>query len=123
MLMYIRNIRKRYYVMLVLFTTIYLFNAMCTSRQDDAGPGIRNVYGQAYSGSAACQTCHGGIYKSFAQTAHFRDSRPASGKTILGSFDSGRNRFIYHGGAAVVMERKDSGFFETAYRDGKKYMS
>jgi hypothetical protein len=121
MLMYIRNIRKRYYVILVLFTTIFLFNAMCTSRQDEAGPGIRNVYGQAYSGSAACQTCHGAIYKSFAQTAHYRDSRPASEKTILGSFDSGRNRFIYHDGATVAMERKDRGFFETAYRDGQQY--
>ena len=121
MFTYIRNIRKRHYVILALFTTIYLFNAMCTPRQEEAGPAIRNVYGQVYSGSAPCQTCHKEIYKSFTQTAHYRDSRPASEKTILGSFDSGRNRFIYHGGAAVVMERKDSGFFETAYRDGQQY--
>jgi hypothetical protein len=129
MFIYLRNIRKRHYVILILFTSIYLFNAMCTSRPDEAGPGIRNVYGQGFSGSAACQTCHGEIYKSFIQTAHHRDSRPASGKTILGSFDSGRNRFIYSGGKGqpggaeteVVMERKDGGFFQTAYRDGKEY--
>jgi Cytochrome c554 and c-prime len=121
MFIYLRNIRKRHYVILVLFTTIYLFNAMCTSRTDDAGPGIRNVYGQVYSGSAVCQTCHREIFQHFIQTAHYRDSRPASGKTILGSFDSGRNRFTFDKGSQVVMERKDSGFFETAYRDGQQY--
>jgi hypothetical protein len=121
MLKYSRNIRKRHYVILILFTCIYLFNAMCTSRQDEARPGIRNVYGQAYSGSAACQNCHKEIFQRFGLTAHYRDSRPANGETILGSFDSGRNRFNYRGEVVVVMERKDSGFFETAYRDGQHY--
>jgi hypothetical protein len=123
MFIYLRNIRKRHFVILVLFTTIYLFNAMCSSRPDEAGPGIRNAYGQAYSGSAVCQGCHREICKTFFQTAHYRDSRPASGKTILGSFDIGKNHFIYSGGTEVVMERKDGGFLETAYRDGKEYRS
>ncbi len=118
---YIRKIRNRHYVILALFLTIYCCNTMCTTHRGEPASTIQNAYGQTFAGDEACQSCHRDIFKSHAQTAHYRDSRTASAATIRGSFDSGRNRFLYNKSIEVEMGHTDSGFFETAYRDGVAY--
>lgn len=107
---------KRLFVILGLLTGVCLCSVLCTSHRDEP---IRNVYGQAYAGSAACRTCHAAIYDSFVATAHYRDSRPASAATIKGSFAKDSNRFVYSPGVEVKMEHRDSGFYETASFDGR----
>jgi hypothetical protein len=143
MLKYLRKIRKRHYVILALLLAIYLGDAMCTSPQEETNPPIRNAYGQAFAGSAlrrnfdprssppstfaqgsvACMSCHREIYESHIQTAHYHDSRPATKEFIKGSFEAGRNRFVYSTSVEVAMEQKDSGFFQTAFLNGKQYRS
>ena len=120
-----RKIRNSQYVSTALLIAVFICAKMCTSRQDgdESGP-IRDGYGKAFAGSAACMSCHGDLYKSHIQTAHYRDSRPASAGTIKGSFDSGRNRFVFNSSTEVVMEKKGGGFFfQTAVMNGKEYKS
>lgn len=112
---------NRLFVLLGLLAAVCLFATLCTSR---GGPEpIRDVYGQAFAGSAACRPCHQAIYDSFMSTAHFRDSRPAGATTIKGVFGGDSGRFVYLPGLEVRMERRDSLFYQTAFRDGKPYRS
>ena len=104
-------------MILALVAAVYLFNAMCTSRQ--AAP--QDVYGQVFAGSAACASCHASICQSHIGTAHYHDSRPASKETIRGSFDSGRNYFLYPSGRGVEMVRYDDGIYQTAFDGIKEY--
>ena len=45
-----------------------------------------------FLGADACRECHRDRHKSFAQTAHYGTSRPASDASIDGSFESPNNR-------------------------------
>src|ERR1700742_3051078 len=79
---------------------------------------IRDAYGQAFAGSEACRPCHGAICDAFFKTAHERDSRPASPLSVRGSFDPARSRFVYRPDITIVMQKTDSGLFQTAYHNG-----
>jgi hypothetical protein len=118
-----KKIRRRHYVILVLLVTVYLCGTTCTGSHNEARPALRDSYGQAYAGETACLSCHREIYDTHIQTAHYRDSRPASSTTIRGSFDSGRNRFSYHPNLDIELQKKDGGYFQTAFRDGRPYHS
>ena len=112
---------KRFYVLLVLLAGVCLFATLCTSRREPEPS--RNIYGEVFAGSEACRSCHAAIYDSFMGTAHFHDSRPASAAAIRGSFSHDSNRFVYGPGVEVLAERRDRGFFQTAYRGGRPYRS
>ena len=79
--------------------------------------------GKAYAGSAACVSCHKNIYSSYLHTAHFMASQPASAETIQGSFDKGKNAFEFNPSLKVVMDKRDTGFFQTSYANGKAEQS
>ncbi len=119
----IKKIRRRHFVILILLVTVYVCGTTCTGSHNEARPALRDSYGQAYAGETACLSCHREIYGTHIQTAHYRDSRPASSATIRGSFDSGRNRFSYHPDLDIEMQKKDGGYFQTAFRDGRPYHS
>lgn len=117
------KIRRRHYVIVVLLTTVYLCGITCTGSHSKDITALRDSYGQAYAGETACLSCHKEIYSTHIQTAHFRDSRPASTTAIRGSFDSGRNRFTYHPGLEVLMRKKSNSYFQTTLKDGREYRS
>jgi cytochrome c554/c'-like protein len=119
-----RKIRKSQTVSAALLMAVFFCARMCSSRQDrDEGGPIKDGYGKAFAGSAACMSCHADLYKHHIRTAHYQDSRPASAATIKGSFDSGRNRFVFNSSTEVMMERKGEAFFQTALVNGKKFKS
>jgi hypothetical protein len=92
---------------------------MCTSPDHDANPGtIRDNEGRQFAGSASCGSCHKEIYKTHTGTAHYRDSRPATAQSIRGSFDSGRNRFVYSKSSEVVMQHRGDRFYQTLFHKG-----
>ncbi len=114
-----RKIKKYNIVTLVILTIIYLGNIMSTTlnRRD------KNITGQAapgngFAGSASCMACHKGIYETHIKTAHYRTSRPASKEFIKGSFDPGKNHFVYNKFMEVVLENQNDSFFQTAYISG-----
>ncbi|HKH59569.1 MAG TPA: multiheme c-type cytochrome [Flavitalea sp.] len=76
-----------------------------------------------FAGSEACSGCHTNIYESHLATAHYLTSAPASAKTILGSFDTGKNSFVFTDRVKVVMEKRDTGFYQVAYLNGVEKQS
>ena len=97
-------------IAVVLLAIVYL---QCTSSKP-ADPR-----GNLYAGSAACAKCHSNLYNSYLHTAHYIASAPASDSTIHGSFAKGLNVFDVNSSQKVVMEKRDNGFFQTYYLDGK----
>jgi Cytochrome c554 and c-prime len=112
----IRQIKNYHFVLLVLVGLIYLGSRTVPPIVTPSLPV--NPQGNQYVGSTACVSCHKDIVQSHLLTAHYRTSRPASATSIKGSFESGKNKFIYNRLAEVDMESKDDGFWQTEYLGG-----
>lgn len=67
-----------------------------------------------FAGSASCAGCHKNMYDSFVHTAHYLSSHVADNQSIKGSFEQGKNIFVF-GNAIVAMEETDSGFYQNEY--------
>ena len=97
-------------ILIALFFIIYFaFNG---SKQADPR-------GDAYAGSATCIKCHSDLYKSYLHTAHYMASMPADMNTVHGSFAKSFNTFNITGSQKVVMEKLDSGMYQSYYQNGK----
>ncbi|HET6256300.1 MAG TPA: multiheme c-type cytochrome [Puia sp.] len=73
-----------------------------------------------YAGSAKCLSCHKDITHSFAHTAHYLSTQPvpipgSSSFPILGSFEKGKNVYVYDATHKVVMEKRATGFYQVGY--------
>jgi hypothetical protein len=99
----------RYFIFPVILLLIIIGSVVCASTQ----PVKR-----AFVGAAACQSCHKDIFESTRHTAHYFTSRPAAEEFIKGSFEEGKNEFVYNKWVEVVMEKRDSGFWQTSYVNG-----
>src|ERR1700761_5398303 len=71
--------------------------------------------GPSYAGAASCASCHKGVYQSYAHTAHFMASSAATDTLVQGSFDKRFNEFVFNPHAKVVMNKTDSGMYQTSY--------
>jgi Cytochrome c554 and c-prime len=114
---------KRNTVILVMAAAVYLLNVMCTtlshhSHYTHATGGDQ----MKFAGSASCAGCHRDIYESHIKTAHYTDSRPASKEFIKGSFQGGRNKFVFNQFSSVTLEKRKNGFFQVAYMNDSEYM-
>jgi len=74
--------------------------------------------GSLYAGSLACVKCHHELSISYLHTAHFIASSPASIKTVHGSFSRNLNVFEIDTHQQIIMEKLDSGLFQTYYSNG-----
>src|ERR1700742_2955483 len=104
------SVLKKYHLTLLLAPAIYSLTARWTPAQQDPN--------DKYIGSAACQSCHKDIYAAHIKSAHYNDSKPASAASIKGSFKSGRNTFVYNDHMEVHLEKKNGGFYQTAFFNG-----
>jgi hypothetical protein len=75
--------------------------------------------GKSFAGPGACVSCHSNVYNSYLNTAHYKASAAANEKTIHGSFAGNNNEFIVNDSQKVVMEKLDSGLYQTYYFNGK----
>ena len=79
---------------------------------------------QIYAGSAACEKCHGQLYRDFHLGAHALASRPAEKEFIKGSFQPDSNVLSFNdynplpAEVKVVMTSADTGFYQTAWING-----
>lgn len=71
-----------------------------------------------FAGSQVCANCHKEMYDKHLTTAHYLTSRPATDAYIKGNFDTGKNVFHYSDSVKVVMEQKDSIFYQVQYVNG-----
>lgn len=75
--------------------------------------------GDLYAGAASCEKCHKNIYNTYLHTAHYVATVPATVNTIHGSFARNSNVFNFSPSQKIVMEKRDSGLFQTYYLNGK----
>ena len=92
-----------------IFSQCNIFN---TTKTDPRGP--------LYAGAATCVKCHANIYNDYLHSAHFSTTRLASENAISGSFNPGANIFTFDKSTKVVMEKRDSGLYQVAYKNGKE---
>lgn len=117
---------RPYYIILLFALAVSLISARWRRQTDASGSSQGNDRYAAvlaglppgFAGSEACRSCHKTIYAEHIHTAHYRDSRPASGATIKGSFIGEGSRFVFNDHMEVDMERKDGRYYQTALFNG-----
>lgn len=109
---------KRIIIVACLIVLSVLLLAKCIDKEEPAQNFITNANGEAFAGSQACATCHRDVYNEHLLTAHYLTTRPAEAKYIKGNFDSGKNRFSFGNGVYVLMQRRDSSFYQVKYING-----
>ena len=67
---------------------------------------------------SSCRPCHQAITDSFMRTAHYLDSRPADGRYIKGSFQEGKNRYVYNQFMEVVMVKEGDQYLQSGRVNG-----
>ena len=109
----------RFHNSTIVITAIFLgvlLLTQCINKEADKKEAEKNSSPEKeFAGSATCANCHKNIYDSHILTSHYLTTRPALEKYIKGSFEKGKNRFAYDSGMVVVMEKRDSGFYQVGY--------
>jgi hypothetical protein len=72
----------------------------------------------SFTDASTCRTCHRAITDSFMRTAHYFDSRPADSKSIKGSFQEGKNKYVYNQFMEVVMVKEGDQYLQSARVNG-----
>ena len=114
-----RNIikyRSLVVTLFIIFLCMFLFTKCINNEKSDSTPQLVNDY-SAYAGSASCAGCHKNIYDTHINTAHFRTSALANDTNIIGSFNKGKNTFVYNQREKIEMEKKADGYYQVAYVD------
>jgi hypothetical protein len=104
--------RKKLLILTVCCLVILILNN-CISEQKKS----KDPRGEEYAGSAQCKSCHKEIYDTYVKTAHHLTSSPALKTAIKGSFAKDSNTVFYRPALKVVMQQKDSSFYQVAYID------
>lgn len=107
---------KKSLMVLGVIAASVLFFVRCMNPSDSA----EDPRGILYADPASCRQCHKAIYDSYIQTAHYHTTQPSSGSTITGSFSSGKNQYVYDPATRIMMEHRDSGYFQALYVNGRE---
>ncbi|HEY4155833.1 MAG TPA: hypothetical protein VGM24_10410, partial [Puia sp.] len=114
--------KKLYFSRTIQATAIIVFLVFlltqCVSKNKSPAYIVQNPDYSLFAGSVTCVRCHKDIYDTHIHTAHFLTSQPASADHILGSFDAGKNRFSFADHKAVIMEKRNDGFYQVEYDSG-----
>jgi hypothetical protein len=110
----IRHTKKSLLALTVLACFIALLSKCIGPAQSRDARGIK------YAGAEACRQCHQPVYDSFINTAHHKASSLAGAMNIAGNFTTGKNVFAYDSSTRVVMEKRDSGFYQVLYKEGEE---
>lgn len=109
---------RRSLLICIAITLCMLFFVKCIDQEVKKPTTIATLNSDEFVGSEACANCHKNIYDSHIHTPHYLTTRPASGEYIKGSFEPGKNRYAYDSAIVVVMEKRDSGFYQVGYYKG-----
>ncbi|RZM29876.1 MAG: hypothetical protein EOO88_03165 [Pedobacter sp.] len=91
------------------------------SRCMNSGADIpADIRGPEYAGAASCKKCHAGISDSYVHSAHAQTSKPALTTDIEKTFAPDSNTFTYMGPLMAKVEKRDSGYYQVAYMNGKE---
>jgi hypothetical protein len=110
---------KRASIIISLIGLGLFFLTQCINKKNTvATTGIKNANGEEFAGSVVCAQCHKNIYDSNVHTAHYLTSRPAATKYVKGNFQQGKNTFVFNPFVSVVMEKRDTDFYQVEYVNG-----
>ncbi len=112
---------QRWLISLALLTGVAVFSRCMDHTQRGTLQEPKTV--TAYAGSAACKDCHRQAYEAHLQHFHHLTSAPAADSSILGSFHDSANRFYYHPGLYISLEKRDDRFFQVAWQNGKEQLA
>ena len=107
----IKLLPRSFLIALLMGAAVFLLTHCM--HKDDAE--ARQVAFNQFAGSEACANCHKDIHEDFIHTPHHLTSAPASETSIKGSFAAGKNIYNYDLVRKVVMEKRDSGFYQVLY--------
>lgn len=79
-----------------------------------------DIRGPEYAGAASCKKCHAAISENYAHDPHALTSKAASTADLVHTFDKDSNTFNYMGQMQVKVEKRDSGYYQVAYLNGKE---
>lgn len=115
----LQTIKKSNRIILSIIALIYFGDIFCVSLNHfTTKNGAENNGENKFVGSLSCQPCHADVYQSYIHTAHYFTSRPASKESIKGSFDSGKNKYVYNQFMLVQMDNVGDSFYQTAMVNG-----
>jgi Cytochrome c554 and c-prime len=97
-----------------LFILLIFFCARCIQPRDTRPSG--DPRGEAFAGSQACLKCHSNIGRSYLHSAHALTSAPGDSPSIKGPFTAGANELSYGPHGKVVLQHRDSGYFQQTFR-------
>src|ERR1700712_5841580 len=104
----------------LLIISTLLLSIIFLSRCINQTQAFNDPRGKSYAGATTCRQCHQAIYDSALLSAHYNATTPASKNNIHGNFLAGKNIFVYDEQTKVVMENRDSGFYQVLYVNGKE---
>ena len=102
------------FIMLVIILCLFFFTTCINNEKEKTDNSFTAGYA-SFAGTASCATCHKNIYDLHVNHAHFKTSELATEKNIMGSFDTGKNTFVYNDRAMITMEKRADGFYQVAY--------
>ncbi len=105
-------------IVAIISASIFLLTR-CVGNSNQNTSGKEDKF-SAYAGSQTCANCHQDIYNKHIHTEHHLTSAPAGEKNILGSFENGKNVFVFDLFTNVTMEKRDSGFYQVEYGSGRE---
>lgn len=117
------HIRGTHLVIAGLFLALIITVSTCDSISGEKKlSGVIHFSGREFAGSETCASCHPGVTELHSHTPHFLTSG-SSPENVKGSFDSGANVLILTERLKVVMEKTDSGLFQSAVVNGQNIVS
>ncbi len=109
--------KKLYAIAAVLFVMIFFLSRCLQNRP------VPDPRGSAFAPSQTCRQCHQAIYDSALLTAHFAASAKVTPGKLQGNFNSGNNHFTYDSSTRILMEKRDSGYFQVLYKNGQPVLA
>ena len=117
--------RRSVLISSVIVLVVFLLTKCIDKQKAETAEHLEKLAGKPqpdwsqFAGSASCVGCHKNVYEDHMKTAHYLTSQPAAAKFIKGSFDSGKNKFVFNSGVMVMMEKQQDSFYQVAYLDGE----
>jgi predicted CXXCH cytochrome family protein len=107
--------RKAFLLLSILCLSVFLltqcFNNQITST-DPRGAG--------FAGSATCRQCHQSIYDNYIKSTHHITTQPATAESMANRITIAGHRFTFNDSTYMLIQNRDSGLYQAAYRNGKE---
>ncbi|MDB5012090.1 MAG: hypothetical protein JWQ25_292 [Daejeonella sp.] len=109
---------KNLFLVIGFIVAVVLLVSNCVNLSS-VKPDLR---GETYAGAASCVQCHKNISNSFAHNAHFKTSQGVNTNSIR-KLTVGHATYDLNDSVKIVVEKRDSGYYQSAYFKGKEIES